>query len=254
MVVQLNSSTDIVEFEDIVFTGATDDCAVKCLKGANISFRRCWFKDVVSGVYAVGNPSAEGWEASGLTLKVTFEECVFENCGEECAAFAYAVVMFINCTFKNSPQALCITGKVMMLAKFCHFEKMELGFACEDATSCKVYECTFREVSARAIHIRKSKHVSVQCCVFDLCGTVLQVEGPKRSEVKVENCLVKTCSFGAHVSYGKIDLIMRSVTFVDSGSPLIVYWDVTGNVDMIECHRIRSRAQRMLRRKVLCGC
>lgn len=232
--IRLNSSTDIVEFEDIVFTGDDQRLAVKCLKGSNITFRRCWFTDVKNAVYGLWDHHSEGWDTSVMSL--AFEECVFHSCSEQCVNLDGVITAkFVNCTFQDSPGGVGIVGHVELVTSLCTFQGIGMAISGRDGDiRARVIDCTFHDIRHIALKMTNISSVRMKGCFVSSCASGLFVRGPRHAKVEIGNCVFQKCTLGISYMLGRIDSTIVSVGFHEVGTCVYVKWDVIGNVNLVD--------------------
>lgn len=238
--IQLTNSTDIVEFENILFTGKDLPCAVFCHKGANICFRRCWFSGLKIGVHAVWDYESPGWDQSDMKIK--FEECIFHDCTECCLSVIEAVTInLINCKFLDSSCALSATGEAVVTANFCKFLRLNDGWNCRDEEIyLRIFACVFRDIKESALLVHKTSNVHIRGCGATACGVFLNVAGPRLTTLRLDDCSVQKCPIGVIIMFGRMDAIFTDVRFTETETALHIGWDVIGNVDLVKTSSFRS--------------
>jgi len=226
--IELGDSTEIVEFENVSFSGTSNTCAVLCSSGSNIYFRRCWFTNLTNGVYVQGDGDTVS------DMQVFFEECVFDHCTDACVVLCGKVkANILNCTFQNSRVGLCATGEVAVVAMRCTFRNVRKGCYCRDGdTALSVFDCTFRENRVYALQMYNASSLRVVGCLIVCCDCFVSTRGP-RTALHLESCVVEKCPVGVQIICGRIDAVVEKVTFIETNIAVHTRWDVIGNVDLI---------------------
>lgn len=228
--IELDDSTDIVEFENVSFSGTSNICAVFCCSGSNIYFRRCWFTNLTNGVYVQCDEDVVS------SMQVFFEECVFDNCVDDSVVLCGKMtVNFLNCTFQNSRNGLCATGDVTVVAMRCTFRNVNKGCYCREGnTVVSVYDSTFSENRVYALQMCNASSLRVVGCLAVSCGCFVSTRGPHRLALHLESCVAQKCPVGVQIMCVRIDSVVKKITFAETDTAIHTRWDVIGNVDLID--------------------
>lgn len=139
--INLKNANDVLEFEDICFKSKSTH-AVRCSSGKSVTFRRCRFSSVGSGVIVC--PDAD---KANCRARVTFESCKFECCRQHCVeASNSGQVLFLNCTFWSSDIAIHVKTGASVVARNCTVHEMSAwgAYVVDPKSELKLDRCSFR--------------------------------------------------------------------------------------------------------------
>eukprot|EP01032_Pedospumella_encystans_P008839 gene8839-10454_t len=237
--VHLNHPNDIVEFQDIYFTGrSTEHHTELCTAGKAIVFRRCQFSSV--HMFAVHIISKNGSSTSKKlkSINVIFENCVFTNCASRPLLVEYpGKVLLLNSTFtnntKNTSDGSAIFDGGSVVARHCTFRDENGGFTVWGAnSSLDLQYCTFTRIKAIVMDVEDRASVTLKACFFQFCDMFL-VNGPRRSKLYMENCKLLDFETGLYIRKGKTDVMIIDCEIRGAMFGLSVHFDVIGNIDIV---------------------
>lgn len=229
-----------VEFEDIFFekTGK-HSTAVRYCSGKHVVFRRCRFV----AEYCGANFSERSDLDSQVTaVHVTFERCTFHGGKYGLNSNGRVEILMLNCAISN-----CETGVLAcnsrVIAKHCGFHRSKFGTqSCGMHANLELTNCTFINNKCGMSNASRATCLMDGCRIGSTstgsCLQGVQVDGPKLSTTRIDNCVIYKCDTGVIIECGNADFVMTNSKIVSSWEYSVdveVRFDAIGNVDFVRC-------------------
>ena len=237
--VHLNHPNDIVEFEDIHFTGrSSEHHTVLCTAGKTIVFRRCRLSSFRMFAVHVISKTGSSTSKKLKSITVIFENCVFTNCASRPLLVEHpGKVLLLNSTFtnntKNTSEGSAIFDGGCVEARHCTFRDENGGFTVFGAnSSLDLQYCTFTRIQASVMDLEDRASVTLKACFFQFCNMFF-IKGPKRSKLYMENCKLLDFQSGVYIRKGKTDVMIIDCEIRGAMFGLSVHFDVIGNIDIV---------------------